>query len=396
MNKDNDNVEQLKEQLRSMPKVKDERSKNEIYRQIQLKMIEQEEKKQRKKRWVWIPAISTAACALLVFMVFLTQDKDRITQFEESSSSTAADEAQIETFESQENSIQRRDAEESAEMEKAGESDTSANDSSLQYQLEILPKEDIQQFALITTPAQYLVPVTFSKPDITEPITFQNSVREIDLAANGLQDIGLQHMTFTEEQQRVQVSVQDDFILEPDHTNKQLFDQIINWVFQDTEVNQIHFNQTNDFIDQINMVGDTYKLKGSGTAVYKQYQYNSQASAWLAATKIGQFESIDAALNEMKVSEQQYHVTSTIPSDAEIEIESSKDNTLSIRVFSEDIGQNQRTVNMVEAIIATANSFGYESVHFQIGYDQVGKYNLTKAVPTDQQMNVIYRGANRP
>ncbi|UOQ47547.1 hypothetical protein MUN88_16000 [Gracilibacillus caseinilyticus] len=389
MNKDKDYETRLKEQLRSMPKIKDERTKEEIYRQIQLQMIEKEEAKQRKKRWFWIPAISAVTCALLVFIVFLSQD--RLTQFEQSSSPSASDEAQI-RFESQENSIESRDSEESGQMEEASEeSDNTTEDSVLQYQLEILPKEKIKKLGLLTTPPQYVVPITISEQKIKEPFSFNKLGDEIDLAVNGLQDIGLKHMTFTKKEQIVVASVQHDFTIEPDTASQQLFDQLMNLIFQPFRVKQIQFDQTNDFIDQINMVDNTYILKGSGTVVYKQYRYNAQASGWLVATKVAQFDSIEKALNEMKKAEPQYHVKSTIPNDAEIKVKQAEDDTLELQIVSAKTGQNQKTVNMIEAIIATAYSFGFQTVQFDIGYEQVGKYDLTKPVQTDQQINVIYR-----
>ncbi len=90
----------------------------------------------------------------------------------------------------------------------------------------------------------------------------------------------------------------------------------------------------------------------------------------------------------MTLNESANEVLATVPNDAQIEVETKEDSVRAM-IRSELLGNNQGTVTMIEAILMTAKSYGYDKVDLDIGYNRVGKYDLTKELTVPIQVNPI-------
>ena len=94
----------------------------------------------------------------------------------------------------------------------------------------------------------------------------------------------------------------------------------------------------------------------------------------------------------MQVSDEKFGIKRTIPKDSEYELTTSQD-TLQIR-FSKKL-ENITKVNLVlliESVLMTAKSYGYQQVIFQnlTTGNKIENYNLAKPISVPQAPNPVY------
>ncbi|MGN8647101.1 hypothetical protein ACTNEO_14035 [Gracilibacillus sp. HCP3S3_G5_1] len=378
MKKNNQHQEHLKEQLRKLPKIEDTRSKEEIYQQIETKMHEDRLPSRKKRFPVWIPVIASACAALVIFIVI--QGQDFSNNFEQSASETAEDSDMepLQKFDSNDDSFATKEAEMYPENEIHNKSIDEFH-----YLIDIENIHPASYMAFLTEKAQHIVPITV----LDSTFTYSKMNEVINLEENGLYDIGIRDIHFERENQEVAATFSDSFELPPSERNSRNFDNILSFMFQPLGIEEIKFENHAPILNEVTTSDNLYPISQYEQIPYKLYYNNGEE--WFAAKMDGTFKTFTEALEEMKKAEVNFHVQPSIPEDAEIGIEDLTEGQVLVSLASDQIGENQITIQMIEAILATAFTYGYQEVNFDIGIDQVGRYDLTEPLPTTDRINIV-------
>ncbi|SFL84337.1 hypothetical protein SAMN04487943_104267 [Gracilibacillus orientalis] len=377
------NEEQLKEQLRKLPKMEDKRSKEEIYKQIELKIYPDEEATRKKRSFVWIPMIATVCAALLIFVIIQGQD---FSKNYDQSTSELADESSMDSSEKFDNSNDEIATSEEADVMEEAESfnENEMHDTAYRYLLDTDDTQSASYMAFLTEQAQHIVPVTI----LNNNFSYSHISEYINLEENGLYDIGISDMHFERDDKQVRATFTDSFELQQSGSNSSNFDKIITFMFQPLGVEEIQFENRDPILNEVDMSNNLYPLSPIEQVPYKIYQYNTGLD-WFAAKNDGTFKTLTVALEEMKIAEPEFNVRPSIPEDTVIDTKDQTADQVFVSLSSDQIGENQSTVQMIEAILATASTYGYQEVLFSIGMDQIGKYDLSQPIQTTDQINVI-------
>ncbi|SHN20084.1 hypothetical protein [Gracilibacillus kekensis] len=391
------NEEHLKKQLQKMPKVADGRSKDEVYQLIKNKLNHSENIAIKKRRNKWIPTIASACAIVILFIIVLSQENFS-NQFDQSSSNkedTAMDSAEMENFDqSNEATVTGENSDQTLndldDNETVEEESISALDQTYNYLLNRKLVDSVVRTAFVTEQAQYIVPLTLTNTadkDYSTNIDLLNT--HINLQKNGLYDIGISDMEFETEDNIVHVRFKDSFQLESSGSNVSNFEKVLSFMFRPLEIRNVNFEDNHPIVEQIGGNTDNYSLPDISQIPYKYFQMENNTMKWLVAITNNQYKTLSSALKEMKENEANNQVSASIPTDANLKVEDMSEDHVFISVSSSQIANNQLTVFMIEAILATANSYGYQQVTFDIGVEQVGRYDLTKPLKTTNQINVI-------
>ncbi|MFD2655345.1 GerMN domain-containing protein [Gracilibacillus thailandensis] len=374
------NDEQLKEQLRKLPKIEDKRTKEEVYQQIEAQMKQDKPSSRKKRSFIWVPLFATVCAALLIFVIIQGQD---FSGSYDQSTSEMADDSDMNTFDNANDEAST--AEESREEDIFNKAEMQDNIKE-EYRY-LLDMEDIQgasHMAFLTEQGQHIIPITILHSNFS-----YNQINEyIDLEENGLYDIGIREIQFQRDNQKVIATFTDSFELQPSGNNYSNFKKVLAYMFRPLGMKEIQFENHHPILNEGDNSNNLVPLSPIQQVPYKIYQGNN-GSEWLAAKTDEIFKTLTAALEEMKIAEPAFNVQPSIPEDAVIETEDQTGGQVFISLSSSQIGDNQITVQMIEAILATASTYGYQEVIFSIGIDQIGKYDLSEPIQTTDQINII-------
>ncbi len=375
------NDEQIKEQLRKLPKMEDKRTKEEIYSQIESKMNQDKVSSQKKRSFVWIPMVATVCAALLIFVIIQGQDFSRSY---DQSSSDMADESNVDTFDNSDGETSITEEAEEADIYNKAELQDNINEE-YRYLIDMEDAQSASYMAFLTEQAQHIVPITI----LNSNFSYRQINEYIDLEENGLYDIGIRDIQFERDQQEVSATFTDSFALQPSGSNYSSFEKVLMFMFRPLGIEEVQFENHHPILNEGAMNNNLYPLSSIKQIPYKVYQYSEGSDLLLAAKTDGTFKTLTAALEEMKKPAPEFNVQSSIPEDTVIETEDHTADEVFVSLSSDQIGENQRTVQMIEAILASAATYGYQEVLFSIGIDQIGRYDLTEPIQTTDQINII-------
>ncbi|WP_018934506.1 GerMN domain-containing protein [Gracilibacillus lacisalsi] len=374
------NDEQLKEQLRKLPKIEDKRTKEEVFQQIEAQMKQDKPSSQKKRSFIWVPVLATVCAALLIFVIIQGQDFSRSY---DQSTSEMADDSDMDTFDNADDEAST--AEESREADIFNKAEMQDNiKEEYRYLLDMEDTQGASHMAFLTEQGQHIIPITILQSNFS-----YNQINEyIDLEENDLYDIGIREIQFQRENQKVIATFTDSFELQPSGNNYSNFEKVLAYMFRPLGMKEIQFENHHPILNEGDISNNLVPLSPIEQVPYKIYQSNNGAE-WLAAKTDGIFKTLTAALEEMKIAEPAFNVQPSIPEDTVIETEDQPGGQVFVSLSSAQIGDNQITVQMIEAILATAFTYGYQEVIFSIGIDQIGKYDLSEPIQTTDQINII-------
>ncbi|GAE91328.1 hypothetical protein JCM21714_276 [Gracilibacillus boraciitolerans JCM 21714] len=200
--------EYLINQLKNMPKIEDQQSKEQLYQKIQRKLNHNQSVLSKKRVAVWIPTLASICSIILLFIIIQTQNFSN--QSDQSSSNSAEDSsmesAKLENSDQTGESSIAEDQDESKSINNSQDTEAVEEESSQKldqmynYMINI-KNESAVYTAFITEQAQHIVPVTLLN---SKEETYSNYIEQIDgqinLDQNGLYDIGIKDMEFTIEE----------------------------------------------------------------------------------------------------------------------------------------------------------------------------------------------------
>jgi hypothetical protein len=118
--------------------------------------------------------------------------------------------------------------------------------------------------------------------------------------------------------------------------------------------------------------------------------YSDEQNNLLVEVPLDEYTTIEEALAEMQIGEEDYNVFPTVPDELEFSVVT-RGEQLDISLDNEVAIEDSRTGTiMVEAILMTAKSFGYDFVKLNnISGDRVGYYDVSEPLQVPDAVNPI-------
>jgi hypothetical protein len=380
------------DQLTNMPDVKDSRSKEEIYHQISSR-LSQEVKTGGRKRW--LPFVSAIAAALLFFILLPVLLHMDMQQTIEEHSPNQTNNLQIQDNQaspySQENSRQ----------ETMADHDSSGQESSLEKPDDeslvvrsVGQDENIYFAGIPDIQEQYVIPFAFIHAGERDLQRFYNNmdqyISELD-HFTGTYMFANAEFTFKQSESEVALALPDDFSIEGSTAAKNIFEHILTAMFSPygTEIVTLHTNDGKPAVlEPFDVIGEL-SLPDMIPASYKLYEPDD--SKMLIPIPNDEQTGIEEAIQKMKEDEKEFHIYRTIPDDIQFTIEKENTHLNFILTDDTDFKEDRRSVDMIEAVLMTAKSYGYEQVKFDnTDIEHLGPYNLTEPVPVPEAVNPVY------
>ncbi|GEL76126.1 hypothetical protein [Tenuibacillus multivorans] len=405
MKKQNDEIEKT---LSEMPKINDSRSFDDYYNQISKQVNQRKIRKHAKRGWI-IPAITSAAALVLVFIIGLqfintNQTADEMKTYQSIEDSVD----QAETNESANESASSGDAE-MAEIEEynqdgQGNQDmggASNDDENQQFSMQevdanssmVVTQDESQgkQFVTFIIPdnqVQYFAPITVEMND-QDPYEFFNQSRELIMDDEwGLSSDVLSSITFIGmNDQNIPILEMDETELQDGTAIERVAMEVIRY-FQYLGHEKVAVRDPNGDPVSLAHVGEVEEVTFENQLkAYKLYQPQSDELFWIEKVLMNG-ASIEEAIEELKVSEEAFNIKAPVPNNVNIEIEG-QDPVLNIRFLNpEQLAESTEIPYIIESILLTAKSFGYEQVDFNnLGMTQVGPYQLDEPVQVPAYIN---------
>ncbi|MDL4840765.1 hypothetical protein [Aquibacillus rhizosphaerae] len=379
-NKEEDEIKFL---LKDMPRIQDDQTKEQLYTKITNELDDKQSGSNKKVRLTWmVPSLlSIAVLFLVVVIVQNSNSNDMANESLSGDQETATEEsADSATFEI---------AEEKAESSQANEAEGSMEDSALMdtaLSSHLVFEDDLNRTIIHlagTEPnLQSVIPVTLIEQNNNrEPEHYYN---QLDLYVNedelGITLISFEGITFDllEEENRVVGRVKEDFKIKEGTAFANMFVKVLSTMFTPLQIEEIIVESdqlSESQFGPLDVEDNRLPLINEEKLGYKVYQFSNNHPELLVPT-YRNFDTIEEALAEMQKSEPEFNLKAAIPNDTSYTLEGIENQLTITFTDSEQFGNNQITVNMIESILMTAKSYGFTEVQFQLPIDHVGEYTF--------------------
>ncbi|RFU69058.1 hypothetical protein [Bacillus sp. V59.32b] len=392
------NDKDIEELLQNLPQVKDKRSSQEIYQNIELRI-------NKKRRSNWVPLFATVA-ALFVLTVLASSF---MLNSENSTSEDVAIEKTATEGNHQESSADKKGPpaeepdiaanedknEEAAEAKRNSTEEKSVpkiEDPSLLKAGAVLAS-DLENQSVITigvpdTEVNYVIPVSYVTEDGSDETAAELSqvMSLLEEDSLGLDDyFPLDATITTENQQTINIDLPEDssHLLED-----RLFFKVIQETFKYQGGDRVTFSTNGEKGAEFSHHGflEEIEIESNNNRAYFIYQLNEGTRKMLVPSN-SEFTTIEEALAEMKNgnAEEDPSILPSIPQQLEWDSIEEQAKKLIVK-FSGDtkIEDTEAYLYALEAILFTAKDFGFDAVKFEnVTIDAIGPYNLQNdlAVP---------------
>src|SRR5690625_3252248 len=218
--------------------------------------------------------------------------------------------------------------------------------------------------AIVEEQFQYVIPISFITTEEIDLTTKFNDLNKYFKPEEwGVRDNMFKDVIFDIdiEEQIVVVELPKDFSLGEGSAKAHAFSEMLLSMFQPYGIKTIEFNPYQGEKVDLGKFGDLSRLDVTDPVPsnYKLFRHPEADRSFLVPIKQMNI-SITEALTDMKADEDLGHVYQTIPNDVDFSV-SSIEQELIIQ-FSDHakLSNEQEFITMVEAILMTAKSFGYE------------------------------------
>ncbi|GAB3791735.1 hypothetical protein [Virgibacillus kimchii] len=393
--KEQEQQRKLTDKLKELPEIYDKRSKEEIYSQISSRVKYDKNSPRRKN---WLPMISASAAALLIFILIpavlnmdmqQTSEDDAVHQTSDIQMEEA-NESQAYQYTEESSRQNTNDEDVPAEQE-----NTLAKDEKESLIVQDINQDENIYFAgLSDIQEQYVIPISFINSGERDLQSFYNElgkyIRELNIHSG---EYLFENVEFNinEPKDEVSLVLPNNYSFEGSTARANMFEYILSIMFRPygTEKVTIHSDEGEPAELEPFGIIDEMPIREMTPSSYKLYELGNTRK--LIQIPHDQQTSIEEAIQEMKKDETEYHVYRSIPDDIDFSI-NQEDNQLSIRLAENaNLAEDERSLEMVEAVLMTAKSYGFEKVKFDnTNQEQLGPYNLTAPVSVPEAVNPIY------
>ncbi|MGJ9456849.1 hypothetical protein [Oceanobacillus sp. CF4.6] len=387
--------QEIIDRLQEMPEIKDDTEKNVLYHRISSSLTDPSPTKKRQKKQKLIPVLATmmAVAFIIIIPVMLNNDNlvgqnseqfsdvDLATNVEKSEGSRlmeSSDEDQLEMG-SEESVVQNSEIMDEIKV---------PNDDSLESYViqESNEPMKIVYAALSDLQQQYIIPISFIVSGNANLNEYYNELKYyIDNEEWATNEYMLNNASIELNESEVLIELGDKFSIGEGSTNAYLFEKMLSAMFTPYGINKAVFQSDANGVE-LGPYGviEEILLNKEEKLIYKRY--NNQFLVPIPNLNL----SIQDALAEMKIEQAEFNIDQTIPEEVQFTVDSSK-NLLTLTLDEGSVSQNgQEEMTMIEAILMTAKSYGYQSVQFiNFPFDQIGKYNISDPIPVPVAANPI-------
>jgi hypothetical protein len=378
------NDEKIEQHLKSLPPIKDRRSKQELYLKVQAKVHYKDNKGKRLPTWS-IPALATA-CALVLFGIFVPDIIKNGEKMENAKIAIEADKP-------------------SKDMDAAS---TLSDEGVSLKALPVAYHGPIQEGSLEGTnqdwvtvgylddQAQLAIPVSF----ITQPNHYLDKVNEnlkkFDPKAAGLEESPLNRAKITEEEETVIIDWPADSIHEAEEP---LLKNLIALTFSNEKQKyKVEFRTNGKEGYEFPNHGPVknWNLEVPGAPHFRYDAATTDAfivSLFSTGLETDEMpKNLDDALDVMD-EEQERGLKPLLPKNLDLEVEVIGKHSVEI-TFPDTfklLAENNEHLMMIDAILLTAESYDYDSIKLNnTGLDSIGPYQLDKPIEGITGPNVYH------
>lgn len=377
--KKGNNDKQLIDKLEQLPKVEDHRDKDELFRRVSAQMNE----KKPHKNYKLAPILSTLIVVLLIFVIIPVLINLGMS---ETSVNDSAENAVEESSHKMETTLEQSDADQK-------------NVQVFDDQIESYVLQDNDENSTIIYSAvtddelQTIIPVTIIIPAIENLTTHYNKMYQyLDETDWGVNQYLFNDVKFNLDldNHEVEMQIPDHFSLGDGSANAHMFAEILTTMFTPYQIEKVSFGE------EINLgsIGDISELPlyKHEKESYKVFQADENKRKFLIPIKIEDNVTIEEAFEDMKKGQASFNIKPTIPEDAQFSL-TATDRELVITSDHDQIFEDeQKATIMIEAILMTAKSFGFELVTFNnISINQIGPYQLSESLEVPEAINPIFQ-----
>ncbi|SEN41805.1 hypothetical protein SAMN04488134_10134 [Amphibacillus marinus] len=423
----NEKEDQLIEQLKKMPQIKDDLSKEMLLKRININLNKQDQKQDRLWYKWFLPSVASIAMVFILIIVAqqnLFQGDDQIMERTTSDrdmslrSDSNNDEVQMFLADEEESGSATADEADNYQNENDGD-DLNILDSARMA----LPTEEDQlvyydhdsfvdadgvetfTVTVVDVNANFVIPLTLISSSSTgDPNDYYSRINSF-LSDEAIEELGISLYPFQDmsfefgfDGNVVYLTVPDDYQFSEGTFAEGLLDEVLSIMFADYDVDtvilQTESGQQGIEMSHSGLVTEIELLDQLANSAYKIYQASSErllVPITRSSDEGSTFNTIDEAFAEMQVDQSDSYLTASIPAEVvDITVEQTSNEQLTVKMGPyPDFGDNILTSEMIEAILMTAKSFGFQEVAFEIDgiNGEVGRFNLNEAVPVPDGIN---------
>lgn len=399
-----DNEEKLIiEKLKRLPKINDNTDKDVLFARISQQLDKKPGRIIRNKRL--IPILSTAF-AIALFLIVIpslintNQSMESKEEYFTKESSDKSTEIGIKSTDPNSDDKMDMDKEGTLESDQNEEMTTQNHPGAEVEQIESFVIQSVDDAhsivygAVADNQVQYVIPVSLLVPKENDIEAYYNELGTyLHESEWGVSDYPFDQLTFNIDQEKAQVSMKfpENFSLGEGEANYHMFQLLLSAMFTPYGIEKVIFETDNGKGIEFGAFGTIPELdlEIDTKSNYKIFQATDASRKFLIP--IPQEEStIEEALIDLKNSNEDFNVYKVIPENINITVEEEKNN-LTI-IFSEKIDSidPEKGVTMIEAILMTAKSYGYETVRFSnLMVDYIGPYDVTGPIRVPEAVNPI-------
>ncbi|WP_100010767.1 hypothetical protein [Lentibacillus sediminis] len=383
---------QIIDTLRSLPQVKDTSNKDDLYQRISLNL--HQKKRQPKRQRKLAPVLGTlmaAAILLIIIPVYIGN-----APFENSGDQSANQAAEDSAAEFSTNDTAEESSSQTMEAPGAESKASGVQENGESYVIQQSDEnKTIMYGAVADRQQQYVIPLAFPVSAGEDLSAYYNQLDAYINAEDwGLSDYMFEDVSFSldEEKERVTMNIPDDFTIGEGATASYLFEQTLTKMFTPHNIREVAFESENGNGVELGPIGviPEMPLYENEKESFKLHTTEQGSRSFLVPVPNEEQTTIQEGLEALKLSEASFDVYRTIPEGVDFSAETEGSQLLLHYTGNNGVLDNQETVTMIESILMTAKSYGFETVHFlQFPLEQTGKYNLTEPLPVPEAVNPI-------
>lgn len=388
MKQEGNEHQKIIDQLQELPNIKDDMEKEVLYNHISSNLTSEPDLNKRKNS-KFLPIFATTTIALIFITSFLfTTDMLPLEQ----SSEIATNQEMIVNRADEANELARtnKNQENYTEYSESGEMHrVESNEQSKSF---VIANTDnspltIVYGAMTDEQQQYVIPLSFIMEENTDVNKSYNDMEQfIDDENWGINEYMLRDASFQLKESEVLIDLESDFSLDEGTTH--MFERFLSTMFTPYGIRKAVFRtDKNGNGIELEPYGNIKELslQEEENVYYKLYQ-----NQFLVPITNSDNVSISGAISEMKMKEEGFPIVQTIPSGIELDVLTEDEQLTLTFEDNTSLDNNQQGIIMVEALLMTAKSYGFQTVQFHNSpVNQIGNYNLSTPINVPEAVNPV-------
>lgn len=368
-NRDDEKIIKL---LENLPQHKDKRPQQEIYEKLTLQFKGKAQRKSKR----FIPYVAALSIFLLLLGLPFVVNHN-ITE-QTTMETDATDEHAILGIE-EESAHTSDDNMESAEtFEREGLMEISPISGGVLT--DVSSDREVIHFATYNETGEYVIPLTFLVP---EEANMESYYAQLDVILNAF-DLLPDHyilegaeFSIDLDTKQVVLTMQNELL--EDLNSNELLPQLLGEMFLPYGIEEVTF---------VNDASETTQTIDLSTYAKQRESYFLYGGNYIIVP-LDNDSTVEEALHALKQSYSDSQIKPVMDADIEFTVEEAGE-TVIVEFVQESIQEADVTIQMVEAILLTAKSFGYTEVQFdQLPFNQLEGYNFNSPLPVPTAVNII-------